>query len=170
VPDWQGDDVRHDVRVEVLRQGLKVRSRAGYVDTSRGREVSMAVESVLLFGSGPNVKPLPLRVGEPKRKSTGVMSVELELGIPLDGLTLVPTDKGVATDLELRVAALDDRGGRSDIPVVPIRLDLPSQPPAGRFVAYRTTLELRRVRNQVVVALYDPVSGVIHSASVEIEP
>lgn len=170
VPNWQGDDVRHEVDVEVLREGLKVRTRAGYLDSSRSREVSMAVESVLLFGSGPNVQPLPLRVGEPKRKSAGVMSVELELGIPLDGLTLVPTEKGVATELELRVAALDERGGRSDIPVVPIRLDLPSQPPAGRFVAYRTTLELRRVRNQVVVALYDPVSGVIHSASVEIEP
>lgn len=170
VPNWQGDDVRHDVDVEVLREGLKVRTRAGYLDSSRSREVSMAVESVLLFGSGPNVQPLPLRVGEPKRKSAGVMSVELELGIPLDGLTLVPTEKGVATELELRVAALDERGGRSDIPVVPIRLDLPSQPPTGRFVAYRTTLELRRVRNQVVVALYDPVSGVIHSASAEIEP
>jgi len=170
VPDWQGDDARHQVDVAVLPKGLKVRSRAGYLDSSRSREVSMAVESVLLFGSGPNVQPLPIRVGEPKRKSAGVMSVGLELGIPLDGLTMVPTADGVATELELRVAALDERGGRSDIPVVPIRLDLPSQPPAGRYVAYRTTLELRRVRNQVVVALYDPVSGVIYSASVEIEP
>ncbi|MCB1008310.1 MAG: VWA domain-containing protein [Acidobacteria bacterium] len=170
VPDWQGDDARHAVEVEPLRKGLKVRSRAGYLDSSRTREVSMAVESVLLFGSGPNVQPLPIRVDEPKRKSVGVMSVGLELGIPLDGLTLVPTANGVSTDLELRVAALDERGGRSEIPVVPIRLDLPSPPPSGKYVAYRTTLELRRVRNQVVVALYDPVSGVIYSASVEIEP
>lgn len=170
VPNWQGDDARHAVEVEPLRKGLKVRSRAGYLDSSRTREVSMAVESVLLFGSGPNVQPLPIRVDEPKRKSVGVMSVGLELGIPLDGLTLVPTANGVSTDLELRVAALDERGGRSEIPVVPIRLDLPSPPPSGKYVAYRTTLELRRVRNQVVVALYDPVSGVIYSASVEIEP
>ncbi len=170
VPDWQGDDVRHDVDLEVLRQGLKVRARSGYLDSSRSREVSMAVESVLLFGSGPDVKPLPVRVGEPKRKSTSVMTVDFELAISLDGLTLLPVDGGFATELELRVAALDDRGGRSDIPVVPVRLEMPSKPPAGQFVSYRTTLELRRVRNQVVIALYDPVSGVIHSASVAITP
>lgn len=170
VPEWLGDDVRHEVDLEVLRQGLKVRSRSGYLDSSRSREVSMAVESVLLFGSGPNVKPLPVKVGAPKRKSGSVMTVDFEIAIPLDDLTLLPAEGGLATELELRVAALDDRGGRSEIPVVPIRLEMPSKPPPGQFVSYRTTLELRRVRNQVVIALYDPVGGVIHSASVEVAP
>ncbi|MBZ0090575.1 MAG: VWA domain-containing protein, partial [Thermoanaerobaculia bacterium] len=63
VPDWQGNDSRHKVAIDVLRQGLKVRNRTGFVDRSRQSEVGMAVESVLLFGSGPNVRPLPIRFG-----------------------------------------------------------------------------------------------------------
>jgi len=170
VPDWQGDDARHDVRLEVLREGLEVRSRAGYLDSSQRREVSMAVESVLLFGSGPNVRPLPIQVGEQRRVSAGVMRVDLAFAIPLDGLTLVPAGGGYATQLELRVAALDERGGRSEIPVIPIRLDFAERPAPGRYARYETAVELRRVRNQVVVAVYDPASGVIHSASLEIAP
>ncbi len=170
VPDWQGDDARHEVRLQVLREGLEVRSRSGYLDSSQRREVSMAVESVLLFGSGPNVRPLPIQVGRPKRVSAGVMRVDLAFAIPLDGLTLVPAGGGYATQLELRVAALDERGGRSEIPVVPIRLDFAERPAPGRYARYETAVELRRVRNQVVVAVYDPASGVIHSASLEIAP
>ena len=51
VGTW-GDDARHSVKVEVRRPGLEVRSRGDYLDSSRRAEVSMAVESALLFGSG----------------------------------------------------------------------------------------------------------------------
>lgn len=170
VPDWQGNDSRHRVAVEVLRQGLKVRSRTGFVDRSNSSEVGMAVESVLLFGGGPNVRPLPIRFGRPARSSPNVMKVPLELAVPLDGLTLLPVDGGFATDLELRVAALDENGGRSEIPVVPIRLQVGSAPGPGQFAKYEMTVELRRVANQVVVAVYDPLSGTIYSATAEVKP
>lgn len=170
VPDWQGNDSRHRIEVAVRREGLRLRSRAGYVDMSRQTEVSMAVESVLLFGSGPNVRPLPIRFGRPERTSMNVMKVALELAVPLDGLTLLPVDGGQATDLELRIAALDERGGRSEIPVIPVRLKVAETPAPGAFARYETTVELRRVTNQLVVAVYDPVSGTIYSASAEVRP
>ncbi len=170
VPDWQGNDARHRVDVQVLRQGLEVRSRAGYVDMSRQTEVGMAVESVLLFGDGPGVRPLAVRVGRPERLSGSTMRVPIELGIPLDHLTFVPVAGGLATELELRVAALDERGQRSEVPLIPVRLQVAEPPPPGRFARYETALELRRLRNQVVVAVYDPVRGTIYSATVDIRP
>lgn len=170
VPDWQGNDSRHRMEVSVLRAGLKLRSRSGYVDMARQTEVSMAVESVLLFGNGPNVRPLAVRFGRSQRTSMNVMRVPIELAVPLDGLTFVPVDGGFATDLELRLAALDERGGRSEIPVVPVRLKLAAPPAPGGFVKYETTVDLRRVANQLVVAVYDPVSGTIYSASAEVRP
>jgi VWFA-related protein len=169
-PDWQGNDSRHPVKVEVLRAGLKLRTRAGYVDMSRQTEVSMAVESVLLFGSGPSVRTLPVRFGRPERSSMNVMRVPLELAVPLAGLTLVPVEGGFATDLELRIAAMDDRGGRSEIPVIPVRLKVAELPTPGKFAKYETVVELRRVTNQLVVAVYDPISGTIYSANAEIKP
>ncbi len=108
----------------------------------------MAVESVLLFGSGPSVRTLPVRFGRPERSSMNVMRVPLELAVPLAGLTLVPVEGGFATDLELRIAAMDDRGGRSEIPVIPVRLKVAELPTPGKFARYETVVELRRVTNQ----------------------
>jgi VWFA-related protein len=170
VPTWQGNDSRHRAKVEVRRAGLRVRSRSSYVDMSRSTETGMAVESVLLFGGGPGVRPLAVAFGRPQKSSMNAMKVEVEIGIPLDGLTLVPSAGGFATEVELRIAALDDRGGRSEVPVVPVRLEIQDKPAPGQFVKYTTTLELRRTLNHVVVAVYDPVSGAIHSATADIRP
>jgi len=81
----------------------------------------------------------------------------------------VPTDKGVSAEVELRIAALDERGGRSDIPVF-------------QFVS--TCLEgfSRRFRDlyhdrsappdpqRAVLAVSDTAGGSIYSARVEVQP
>lgn len=170
VPAWQGDDRSHEVDVEVRREGLSVRSRAGYLDSSRTREVSMVVESALMFGSGPQLKPLDLRVSPPAKASGGTMKVDVELSVPVAELTLLPVGETRVAELELRVAAVDERGGRSEIPVLPVRLAVTTAPAPGQLARYRTTLELRRVRNRVAVALYDPAAGTIWSSTVNVEP
>jgi len=170
VPAWQGDDRAHSVRVEVRREGLKVTSREGYVDISRRREVSMAVESILMFGNGPDARPLELRTGAPQKGSAGTMRVPIEVAVPADQLTLVPVGERKVAELELRAAALDDHGQRSDVPVLPVRLTVGVDPKPGQYAVYRTVLELRRAHNRVVVALYDPVGGAIWSATTEVRP
>lgn len=169
VPTWKGDDRRHDVEIEVKRDGLRVASREGYFDFSRRAEVSAAVESVLLFGAGPGVRDLDLEIGAATVDGRRLL-VPIVLSLPTDELTLLPAGAGVAADLELRVAAVDDRGGRSEMPVVPIRLTLPKPPEPGGRARYQTTLELRRVKNRVAVAVYDPVSGAIWTKIAEIRP
>ncbi|MGB6846860.1 MAG: VWA domain-containing protein, partial [Thermoanaerobaculia bacterium] len=47
------DNQRHTIDVRLRTPGFKVRSRAGFLDSSRERDVTMAVESTLLFGSPP---------------------------------------------------------------------------------------------------------------------
>lgn len=170
VPDWQGDDSRHRVETEIRRPGLRVRSRAGYLDFSRQREVSMAVESVLMFGAGPDVRDLKLEIGAPKKTGMNTMQVTIRLAVPVDALTLLPVGDQKVAELELRVAAIDDRGGRSDIPVLPVRLAVAGEPRPGQLAVYQTALELRRTRNRVVVALYDPAAGAIWSATADVRP
>lgn len=170
VPSWQGDDRARRVEVQVRREGLRVRSRASYLDSSRGREVSMAVESALMFGGASNMRPLALTVSQPVKASVGTMRVGIEFSVPAAELTLLAVGQQQVAQLELRVAAIDQHGGRSEVPVLPIRLALDSPPPPGQLVTYRTVLELRRARNRVAVALYDPAAGTIWSKTVEIEP
>ena len=170
VPDWQGDDRAHDVVLEVKHQGLEVRGRTGYVDLSRQAETSMVVESVLMFGDGPDVRPLELTVGAPKRSGIARIQVPIRIQVPADEIVFLPSDESLIAQLELRVAAADESGGRSDVPVLPVRLVVDRQPRGGEKASYETVLELRKARTRIVVALYDLASGAIWSAVAEVNP
>jgi len=167
-PSWRGDDERHTIEVRLRRPDLEVRSRSGFADLSRARQVSLVVESALLFGDPPSPLPLVARFGQPSKAGAGRLEVPLTIGIPLDAITLLPAPNGFVAQLELRVAVLDDRGGQNEIPVVPIALALPERPEAGKFAKYETAVLLRKRTSKVVVALYDVASGTILSTSAEL--
>jgi len=169
-PTWQGDDGKHKVALSTRVADLKIRNRAGFVDFSQRRETSMAVESILLFGEGPNSLPLPVEIGTSRKVSGTKMNVPVTIRIPLERLTALPTERGMSAEVELRIAALDERGGRSDIPVIPIRLDMPGKAPAGAFATYTTIVQLRRAKNDLVLAVSDPAGGTIYSARAEVQP
>jgi len=169
-PSWQGDDGRHKVALSTRVADLRIRNRSGFVDFSRRHETSMAVESILLFGEGPGAAALPIEVGTPTKASGKTMNVPVTIRIPLEMLTTVATDKGVSAEVELRIAALDDRGGRSDMPVIPLRFDLPGKAPAGAFWTYSTMLQLSREPNELVFAVSDAAGGAIYSARAEVKP
>jgi VWFA-related protein len=167
-PPWEGSDSAHEVTVETAVEGLRVRSRSGYVDFSSRRETTMAVESVLLFGDRPDMQPLDVEIGKVEKSFGGTMKVPMTLRIPLDRLTLVPQGDRFAAEVELRIAALDERGGRSEVPVIPASLSMSGRPPAGAYATYTAVVQLRRAKNQVVLAISDPVSGAIYSARTEV--
>jgi VWFA-related protein len=163
-PPWEGTDSAHKVTIDTRIDGLKVRSRSSYVDFSTKRETTLMVESVLLFGDRPGIEALPVALGAATKSSGNTMKVPLTVRIPLENLTLLPQGDRLVADVELRIAALDERGGRSEIPVIPVSLSLPGKPPTGAYATYQTTLQLRRAKNQLVLAVSDPVGGAIYSA------
>jgi len=170
-PEWRGDDRRHRVEVSTVAEGLRARARSSYVDFSRDTELAGEVESILLFGSANGTRPLRVDVGEPRRVSRRVMHVPLAIGLPFDELTSLPgPEGGRAAQLQVRFAAIDEDGGRSEVPVYEVRFDVPETPGPGALARYRTTLELRRKHNRLVVAVYDPLQDATWSATVDIQP
>jgi VWFA-related protein len=169
-PARSGDGVVHDVRVEVNRKGLDVRTRRGFVDLSRQEEVSMAVQSALLFGHPAGLSGLGLEVGTATAAGRGKIEVPVVLSIPNDAITALPENGGYAAQLELRVAALDDRGARSEIPVIPIALRQDEVLTPGGATRYETTLRLRKRDQDIVLAVYDQPSGNLLSAATRISP
>ena len=169
-PTRSQDDKPHEIVVESLVPGLKVRAREGFLDFSKPKELTMMVESALLFGSPPSTTPLELKFGQPKKAGGGKMSLPLEVGIPMEQVTLIQVEGQYAADLELRITVMDQTGGRSDTPVakIQIRGDRPPQP--GQFFRYVTDLGMRRKEHRVVVAVWDPVSGTVMSNSAEVSP
>jgi len=169
-PNWQGNDKKHDIQLEVLRPGLNVRTRDSFLDRSRKAEVSMMVESAMMFGSAPGAPTMPVQLGKPARKSRGEMEVPVTLAIPTSAFTSVPLNGKYAAELELRVAAQDDHGNQSDIPVIPLQLQSDKQPVPGRFVRYETKLSLRRTSQHLVFAIFDPLSNKITTAEADVKP
>lgn len=168
-PGWQKNDARHQVRVETTRPGLEIRSRDSFLDLSRRSEVSMMVESAMLFGSSPDSVVMPMEVGKPARTGRREIEVPVTLAIPADALTVVPIEGKHVAEMELRIAAVDVNGDRSDIPVVPLRMTLDQPPPAGAYLRYDTKLRLRRVDQHLVIAVFDPLSGRIMTAETDIK-
>lgn len=167
-PQRRRDDGRHDVEVEVVRPGLSARSRGSFLDLSRGGEISMMVESAMLFGTTPGAEPLPIELGATVRAGRQEMEVPLSVAIPTTAFTTVPVGGQHHAELELRVAAVDANGNRSEVPVVPIKLTFPQQPEAGQYVRYDTRLRLRREDHHLVVAVYDPLSGLILTGAADV--
>lgn len=169
-PTWQKNDQRHKVTVEVTRPGLKVRSRENFLDLSRKSEVSMMVESAMLFGNAPGALPMPLQVGTPVKSGRHEMEVPITLAIPGDQVTIVPYEGKQVAELELRVAAVDVNGDKSSIPVVPLKLSTATPPPKGAFFKYQTKLKLRDIKQHLVVAIFDPLSNHILTAEADVAP
>ncbi|HWM94229.1 MAG TPA: VWA domain-containing protein [Thermoanaerobaculia bacterium] len=171
-PQLERNDKRHDIRVEVTRPGLEIRSRDNYFDLSRKAEVSMMVESALLFGNPPGAASMPMQVGPVVASGRREMEVPISLAIPLSSITLVPYQGKYVAELELRVSALDENGNRADVPVIPIRLTSETEPPkdGAGHVRYDTRLKLRKAGHRLVLAIFDPLSGRITTAEAEVGP
>ncbi len=169
-PSWRQNDQRHRMQIEVLRPGLKARSRHGVLDLSRQTEVTMMVEHALLFGGAGTAK-MPMEVGKPARSGRKEMEVPISLAIPLSSITVLPVDRKYSTDLELRFAAMDEHGDRSDVPMIPLHLTFDTPPPAGGgHIRYDTRLKLRRIEQRLIATLFDPLSGKITTAEVDVAP
>jgi len=170
-PSWQHNDKSHKIKVEVRRPGLEVRSRNNFLDLSRKAEVSMKMESALLFGSFPGALPMSMKLGPAVRSKRGQLEVPVTLALPVDLMTVVPVDGKYAAQLELRFAASDDKGNASsasEIPVLPLNLTSAKPPTPGKFVRYETKFTLRGKASHVVAAVYDPLSGKVATAEADI--
>ena len=171
-PQRERNDKRHDIRVEITRPGLEVRSRDNYFDLSRKSEVTMVVESALLFGNPPGAATMPMQVGKPVASGRREIEVPVSIAIPLSSMTLVPYEGKYVAELELRVTALDEKGNRADVPVIPIRLTTEKEPPkdTAGHVRYDTRLKLRKIGQHLILAIFDPVSGKITTAEADVVP
>ena len=169
VPTRQRNDQNHRIKLQVLKPGLSLRSRGGYLDFARKTEVTAMVESILLFGSAPPGLVLPVQLGGIKRQG-GKIEVPLSVGVPADQVTVLPVGDRYVTEVELRIAVLDEDGNGAEIPIIPLKLDTAEKPGAGTLLRYDTSLKLRRKKHDIVIAVFDPATGKVISNRLEIKP
>ncbi len=166
-PTWERNDRPHKVDVDVKRPGLTVRSRNSFLDQSKQASVSMMMESALLFGNLPDAIQMPVKLGAVTKKKAGV-EIPITLALPVAAFTAVPVGGKYHAKLELRVAATDDQGNRSEIPVIPLDLASDKEPKAGGYVKYETKVTIQGKPKHLVLATYDPLSGKVATSEVDV--
>ena len=168
-PRRREDEAFHDIKVRLAgRPDLRVRTREGYVDMSRDREVSMTVDAAMRFGIPPDTRPLEVRFSDPVRAGRRKMSMAVEVVIPLDHVELMPVAGGWRNELEVRVTAMDLDGNRSEMSRERILIAGPAKPRPGQVFYYETDLVFRRRDHTWVIAVYDPLTGTVLTSRGEV--
>ncbi len=98
------------------------------------------------------------------------MSVPVEVAIPLDEVQLLPVGGMWRNELEVRVTAMDMNGNRADMSIEKIQIAGPEEPRPGQLFYYQTELRLRRREHTYVIAVYDPLTGTVLTATGGLSP
>ena len=164
-PPRRADDGAHDVEARLLNHpDSRVRSREGYVDLSPQSEVLLAIDTALMFGDPPSTTPLGVQLGEPQRAGRR-LRVPAEVAVPLDHVVFLRTEGMWQAELEVWIAAMDERGNRSETSFQTFRIAGHYPPEPGQTYYIDTGLELRRRQHKFVIAVFDPRSGAILTSS-----
>lgn len=172
VPEYRRDDRVHKIRVRVKQPRLRVRSRRGYLDLSRGAVVETEVLRQLLFPAGANEggEPLLIEVGDPQRAKWRRMNVPISVYLPVGRFPALPHGGRYLRELEVRFAAVDALGRRTGTPMHRLRLGGSSESVAEDIVLYQTVLGLRRLPHALVVTVHDPLSRLTASGRTWVVP
>jgi VWFA-related protein len=169
-PDRTGDGEVRSIELRVKQKGLEARTRTGYRDLAVEEEITMQVASALMFGFPAHSQGLAVELGSSQRDRRKTMIVPITVRLPASAIALLPAGDQYAADLEVRVAAIDDRGDRSGITTLPWRVTREQLPERDEDLAFETVLRLRRATQDLVVAVYDTNSGELFSALSSIVP
>ena len=169
-PAWKADDRGHSIQVESLRPGVKVRARSGFPDLSKGTENLRRAESVLLFGGDREDRRLRVLLGKKRTLGRKEMEIPVTVGVPVEALALTPSGRGYIAEAPLAVAALDEKGGRAEVPTARLRVAVKDLPKAGGYARFQTTLHLRQAPQRLVFTVRDEVSGETIWQEVEVQP
>jgi hypothetical protein len=118
--------------------------------------------AVLNFPFEDNKFGVELAFGQPTAREDGFFLVPVLVRIPLSKLVLVPREQTQEARVRLYIAAMDDKGGISDVQQVPLPISIPAadvQAAMGKHYAYSVNLLMRRGDQKVAVGVRDDVAG-----------
>lgn len=161
-PTHFGDGRFYKIEVRVKRKGLTVRHREGYRDKSPDARMSDGTLAVLNFPFEDNKFGVELEFGQMTPHDTGHFMVQVLVKIPMDKLVLVPREQTHEARVRLYIAAMDEKGGTSEVQQVQLPISVPAaeiEATNGKHYSYSVNLLMRRGEQKVAVGVRDDVAG-----------
>ncbi|MEM6796803.1 MAG: hypothetical protein AAF725_22715, partial [Acidobacteriota bacterium] len=158
-PDSSLEDLR--IRVEVLRDGLRVRHRESLRQRSPEERMAVRTRSALLFARSENPLGVSLEFGRPQADDEGRYLVPLFVKFPFDRIVLTPDQGSHRGQVSIYVGAREAAGGVSPIQKTPAPIQVPDdrlEEALGQQAGYRLMLHLKPGEHSIAVSVRDEIS------------
>ncbi len=162
-PDHEPDDKARDIKVRVLRDGVKVRSRDNYTLTTD--EGSAAIQTKIAMILGETTNPLGITVEfKPTAKRAGRRRVvQTAVRIPIGPLTMVPVGGDrFQGRLEFAFYLEDEDGASTPIQQSELPLELPGEavsPTTPNHITYDVGFKVRPGNHRLALTVTDALGS-----------
>jgi VWFA-related protein len=153
-----------DVRVDVNRPGVVVRTRRGYAPRSETDQARDRVQAALKTNLAYAGIPVTLRTAPPTKQGRRYV-LPISVSVPASGLTFV----GNRAAADVYIAAMDDSGRMSEITREEASFTLAQGSAAAATpVVYTANLQTRKGNHRIVVNVRDKASGKTGTAKADV--
>jgi VWFA-related protein len=171
-PAHPGDGKVHQLRVDLVRPGLRAAYRQTYRDRSAAERLEGQVEAALIHGYADNPLAASLKLGTAAPSEHGRVLVPVQVRVPFGKLAFVPREDGRHGRVSIFVGNMDSRGGMSAIQRTQLPLRIPEadlKRVLASHLGYDVKLLLEPGRQRVAFAVRDDVARVSASVIQEID-
>jgi len=155
------------IRVEVNRPGVTVRTRQGYSALTETERAQDRVEATMKTNLSYSAIPVVLRTA-PASRAGGSYTLPISVTFPASALTFVPDGRSVSAAADFWFGAVDDEGRSSDVAHEQTTF-APSGGAPDAPLIYRATLRLRKGANRVIVNVRDRATGKMGTAKANVK-
>lgn len=148
----------HQIEVEVLRKGLRVRHRETFQSRQRDVKSSDFAMAALLYNAVDNPLGIRLEPGDLKQRDDGTSFLTVMVKIPVDQLVLLPRGSTHAAQLSFFVSVKGAGGDPRPVQKIPFHLPIPAdkvEEARGQDASYPLELVIRPGDLQAVVGVRD---------------
>jgi VWFA-related protein len=157
-PAWKGDDGQHELKLTVGTPRLRVRTRKSYTDASHRTRLAREADGALRLGRMGEERRLVLTFGEPR--GTGRRrELPVSLGVPVESLAFLPSERGYRAESPVSVVALETDGGRIELPGNWLQVDVAQLPLTGTYAKFDFIVKLKGSIERIVVTVHDALTG-----------
>jgi len=157
-------DRQRTLNVRMKNRAYIARARQSFVEKSIPSEMIDKVRANLFYDNKINDMKIFLTTGQPVMTEEATFKVPVEVHIPMESLSLIPTGETVSGGFTVFVGAANKNGDMSDIQQQNHSIQIPAaelKKLEGKHYTYALELIMEKGRNRISVGVVDSVSNLM---------